>query len=71
MAKKLDIWGNESTMNLENILLVNIQSSPYFKDLYRLKTYHEVVDEIYNEVQVLVIRGTIRVLVVEFIVSCF
>jgi len=53
MAKKLDIWGNESTMNLENILLVNIQSSPYFKDLYRLKTYHEVVDEIYNEVQVL------------------
>eukprot|EP01132_Coremiostelium_polycephalum_P001512 gene1512-1904_t len=49
----LEIHGNEKTMNLENILLVNIQSSLYFKDLYRLKTYHEVIDEIYNHVEYL------------------
>ncbi|KAI9104378.1 hypothetical protein K1719_022950 [Acacia pycnantha] len=29
---------------------MNILSSDYFKELYQLKTYHEVVDEIYNEV---------------------
>lgn len=29
---------------------MNILSSDYFKELYRLKTYHEVIDEIYNQV---------------------
>uniref|UniRef100_A0A803LR78 Pre-mRNA-splicing factor 38 n=1 Tax=Chenopodium quinoa TaxID=63459 RepID=A0A803LR78_CHEQI len=29
---------------------MNILSSDYFRDLYRLKTYHEVIDEIYNQV---------------------
>ncbi|KAH7864719.1 hypothetical protein Vadar_032984 [Vaccinium darrowii] len=29
---------------------MNILSSDYFKELYRLKTYHEAVDEIYNQV---------------------
>ena len=35
---------------LEKVLCMNILSSDYFKELYRLKTYHEVVDEIYNQV---------------------
>lgn len=29
---------------------MNILSSDYFKELYRFKTYHEVIDEIYNQV---------------------
>ncbi|KAK6932375.1 Pre-mRNA-splicing factor 38 [Dillenia turbinata] len=29
---------------------MNILSSDYFKELYKLKTYHEVIDEIYNQV---------------------
>ena len=33
---------------LEKVLCMNILSSDYFKELYRLKTYHEVIDEIYN-----------------------
>ena len=55
-AKKgntLPVWGNEKTMNLNSMVLTNIQSSPYFKNtLYQLKTYHEVVDEIYYKVSV-------------------
>uniref|UniRef100_A0ABI7ZA38 Pre-mRNA-splicing factor 38B n=2 Tax=Felinae TaxID=338152 RepID=A0ABI7ZA38_FELCA len=44
----LPLWGNEKTMNLNPMILTNILSSPYFKvQLYELKTYHEVVDEIY------------------------
>ncbi|KAL8137556.1 hypothetical protein V2J09_003557 [Rumex salicifolius] len=35
---------------VERVLSMNILSSDYFKELYRLKTYHEVVDEIYNQV---------------------
>lgn len=35
---------------LEKVLSMNILSSDYFKELYGLKTYHEVVDEIYNQV---------------------
>lgn len=35
---------------LEKVLCMNILSSDYFKELYRLKTYHEVIDEIYNQV---------------------
>lgn len=38
-------------MNLNALILTNIQSSPYFKvNLYELKTYHEVIDEIYYKV---------------------
>ncbi|XP_050047347.2 uncharacterized protein [Dermacentor andersoni] len=48
----LPLWGNDKTMNLNNLILTNILSSPYFKvNLYKLKTYHEVVDEIYYNVQ--------------------
>lgn len=35
---------------VEKVLSMNILSSDYFKELYRLKTYHEVIDEIYNQV---------------------
>ncbi|XP_055382341.1 pre-mRNA-splicing factor 38B [Condylostylus longicornis] len=48
----LPIWGNESTMNLNPLILANIQGSSYFKTtLFKLKTYHEVVDEIYYQVK--------------------
>ncbi|XP_015599282.1 pre-mRNA-splicing factor 38B isoform X2 [Cephus cinctus] len=47
----LPLWGNERTMNLNPLILTNIQSSHYFKvNLYELKTYHEVIDEIYYKV---------------------
>ncbi|XP_067662245.1 pre-mRNA-splicing factor 38B-like [Haliotis asinina] len=47
----LPVWGNEKTMNLNTLILTNIQSSPYFKvNLFELKTYHEVIDEIYYKV---------------------
>lgn len=47
----LPLWGNEKTMNLNNLILTNILSSHYFKvNLYQLKTYHEVIDEIYFNV---------------------
>lgn len=47
----LPLWGNEKTMNLNPMILTNVLSSPYFKvQLYELKTYHEVVDEIYFKV---------------------
>ncbi|KAK3588654.1 hypothetical protein CHS0354_033498 [Potamilus streckersoni] len=47
----LSCWGNDKTMNLNTLILTNIQSSPYFKvNLYELKTYHEVIDEIYYKV---------------------
>ncbi|KAI9004217.1 PRP38 family-domain-containing protein [Gaertneriomyces semiglobifer] len=49
-ANRLETVGNKETMNLHNILYQNVISSPYFKGLYERKTYHEVVDEIYNSV---------------------
>ena len=50
----LPLWGNKETMNINSLILKNIKSSPYFKqDLYRLKTYHEVVDEIFYKVRLM------------------
>ncbi|XP_033643613.1 pre-mRNA-splicing factor 38B-like [Asterias rubens] len=50
-SNTLPTWGNEASMNLNPLILTNIQSSPYFKnELFKLKTYHEVVDEIYYRV---------------------
>lgn len=47
----LPVWGNARTMNINNLILTNIQASPYFKvKLYGLKTYHEVIDEIYYKI---------------------
>lgn len=49
----LPLWGNLKTMNLNPLILANIQSSTYFKvNLYELKTYHEVIDEIYYKVYI-------------------
>ena len=40
------------TMGLNPLIYQNIQSSPYFKNnLFQLKTYHEVIDEIYYSVK--------------------
>lgn len=48
----LPLWGNENSMNLNPLILANIQGSSYFKvHLFKLKTYHEVVDEIYYQVK--------------------
>jgi len=47
----LPFCGNSKTMNLNQLILTNILNSPYFKQtLYQLKTYHEVIDEIYYQV---------------------
>jgi pre-mRNA-splicing factor 38B len=35
---------------MEKVLSMNITSSDYFKELYKIKTYHEVIDEIYHQV---------------------
>ncbi|KAJ6847482.1 pre-mRNA splicing factor SR-like 1 isoform X1 [Iris pallida] len=35
---------------IEKVLCMNILSSDYFKELFKLKTYHEVIDEIYIQV---------------------
>ncbi|KAK4278065.1 hypothetical protein QN277_015962 [Acacia crassicarpa] len=35
---------------IEKVLCMNILSSDYFKELFQKKTYHEVIDEIYNHV---------------------
>ncbi|RKP09393.1 PRP38 family-domain-containing protein [Thamnocephalis sphaerospora] len=52
-SNTFETWGNPTNMNLNELVYVNIQSSPYFKALYEKKTYHEVVDEIYNNVDTL------------------
>lgn len=47
----LKLWGNLHTMNLNNMVYSNIVQSPYLKgNLIELKTYHEVIDEIYYKV---------------------
>ena len=52
----LHVWGNERTMNINHLILTNIVTSNYFKnDLQKLKTFHEIVDEIYNQVSKLYI----------------
>lgn len=51
-SNNLPVNGNEATMNLNPLILTNIQSSSYFKvTLFKLKTYHEVIDEIYYQVK--------------------
>ena len=47
----LPIFGNKDTMNINSMILTNIHQSRYFKtELFELKTFHEVVDEIYYRV---------------------
>ncbi|EEY62272.1 pre-mRNA-splicing factor 38B, putative [Phytophthora infestans T30-4] len=47
---ELPIYGNDTTYNLNTLLHQNILQSAYFHDLYKFRTYHEVVDEIYYRV---------------------
>ncbi|PRP88890.1 hypothetical protein PROFUN_00358 [Planoprotostelium fungivorum] len=48
---RLEVWGNQTTMNMENILHTNILSAHYFKDLYNLTSFQEVLHELKNEVK--------------------
>jgi len=51
-GNSLTLWGNAKTMNMNNIVVTNVLSSPYFKNhLFKLKTYHEIIDEIYYKVE--------------------
>lgn len=47
---EIQTCGKPIDLLLEKVLCMNILSSDYFKELYRLKTYHEVIDEIFNQV---------------------
>ena len=47
---RFPIHGNEETYNLNVLLHQNILESDYFRALYQLRTYHEVIDEIYKRV---------------------
>ncbi|CAK4668537.1 unnamed protein product [Aphanomyces euteiches] len=47
---ELPLHGNLTTYNINKLLFDNIMNSDYFRKLYELKTYHEVVDEIYYRV---------------------
>ena len=47
----LPSFGNKETMNINSMIITNIRQSRYFKtDLFELKTFHEVIDEIYYRV---------------------
>jgi len=48
----LQFHGNERTMNINPLILTNVQGSPYFKvELFGIKTFSEVVDQIYYKVE--------------------
>ncbi|EMS52731.1 hypothetical protein TRIUR3_17316 [Triticum urartu] len=47
---ELQTSGRPIEVLMEKVLSMNIVSSDYFKELYKIKTYHEVIDEIYNQV---------------------
>jgi len=48
---RVPFHGNDKTMNMNPLILANVTNSPYFKnDLYQMKTFHEIVDEIYYKV---------------------
>eukprot|EP01048_Picozoa_sp_COSAG05_P019701 COSAG05_NODE_3158_length_2279_cov_5.873844_1_plen_110_part_00 len=42
--------GNQETMNLNNMLLVNIRTSDYFRLLAEVTTFEGLVDQIYYDV---------------------
>ncbi|KAF0695437.1 Aste57867_13725 [Aphanomyces stellatus] len=47
---ELPLHGNQTTYNFNKLLFDNIMNSDYFRKLYDLRTYHEVVDEIFYRV---------------------
>lgn len=46
----LPMYGNTTNYNINNLLFNNIMENEYFRALYQLRTYHEVIDEIYRSV---------------------
>jgi len=49
---RVPVHGNERTMNLNHLILANITESAYFRsDLVQLKSYEDMMDEIYYRVQ--------------------
>ena len=44
----LPMYGNSSNYNINNLLYNNIMENEYFRALFQLRTYHEVIDEIYR-----------------------
>eukprot|EP01038_Epipyxis_sp_PR26KG_P007977 gene7977-10817_t len=50
LVKYLPIHGNQTNFNINNLLFNNIMENEYFRALYQLRTYHEVIDEIYRTV---------------------
>ena len=52
---KLPLHGNPTTFNINNLLFNNVMENEYFKALYQLRTYHEVIDEIYRFVSILIL----------------
>lgn len=48
----MELYGNQTTFNVENVLRQNILNSEYFrKTCSQLSSWEEVVDEIYYNVQ--------------------
>jgi len=48
----MEVHGNKTTYNLENVLRQNILSSDYFKETcMNLHSFEEIVDEIYLNVK--------------------
>jgi pre-mRNA-splicing factor 38B len=43
-------YGNQETYNVNQLLVKCITQSDYYRSLVNLKTYHEVIDEIYDRV---------------------
>jgi PRP38 family len=42
----LPIWGDKSNYNVNNLLKENIHLSQYFKDLFRIQTFEEMLEEL-------------------------
>ncbi|KAI8070984.1 PRP38 family-domain-containing protein [Gongronella butleri] len=49
-SNTLPTWGNAETMNMNPIIYQNILESRYFQSLYDKTTFHEMINEIFNEV---------------------
>lgn len=49
-SNALPIHGNHDNFNINSLLYNNIMENEYFRALYQLRTYHEVIDEIYRSV---------------------
>lgn len=50
VSNVLPMYGNSTNYNINNLLFNNIMENEYFRALYQLRTYHEVIDEVYRSV---------------------